>query len=226
MTSSPRPRAASRDTEAWLRDLRGEGRARDRAILDLRDYLLRAVLVYLTRHRADLRAFDFAELQQFAEDWAQLAVLQVLDKLDAFEGRSKFTTWAYRVAINLAAGELRRKRWADVSLDQLRDQESPDLGLLADTGAIEPEQVAARQLVWEAVGEVINSELSERQRTALTRVIIEGVPVEAVAEELGTNRNNVYKIVHDARKKLRRGLEQRSWGADDVLALFDANGEG
>lgn len=222
-----RPQGVKRETEDWLRDLGGgEGMARNDAILELRDYLLRAVLVYLTRHRSDLAGYDFEELRQFAEDWAQLGVMQVLDKLDTFQGRSKFTTWAYRVAINLAAGELRRKRWGNLSLEALQEAESPAISLQEDESAEEPEDRAARQEVWAVVRAIIDEDLTERQRTALTRVVIEGVPVERVAEQLETNRNNIYKIVHDARKKLRRELEARHWHADEVLGLFGAGAAG
>lgn len=209
--------------EQWLAGLRSTGRQREGAVGHLRDYLLRAILVYLIRHRSDLAHFDYEELQQLAEDWAQQALLQILDNLDSFRGDSKFTTWAYRVAINLAAGELRRKRWENVSLEGLAESDTSDLRLREDPAALQPEQAYAQVQIWEVVQSIIEQDLTERQRTALTRVIFEEVPVEVVAEELHTNRNNVYKIIHDARKKIRQALEQRHWSADDILGAFDGD---
>ena len=207
----------------WLADLDSTGPERDAAVSRLREYLLRAVLVYLTRHRSDLSGYDFEELRQLAEDWTQQALLQVLDKKDSFRGDSKFTTWAYRVAINLVAGALRRKRWANVSLDELTESESPDIGLRQDTSVPTPEAQTARAQVWEIITTVINDELTERQRIALTRCVFDGTPVEVVAEQLNTNRNNIYKIVHDARRRLKRELELRDWSADDVLQAFESS---
>jgi RNA polymerase sigma-70 factor (ECF subfamily) len=211
-----------RTNEQWLSDLQATGSRREAAVQDLRDYLLRAVLVYLTRHRTDVAMLEFSELQQLAEDWAQQGLLQVLDKLPTFRGDSKFTTWSYRVVINLVAGELRRKRWESVSLDALTESEQPDLRLREDTGQPSPETELARGEAWSAIQDVIEQSLTERQRTVLTRVVLDGVPVETVAEQMGTNRNNIYKIVHDARRKLRRELEARHWSAEDVLGTFES----
>lgn len=220
-TSRPTvPVNTTRSNEEWLADLQPGSPNNEQAISDLRDYLLRAVLVYLTRHRSDVAALDYEEIQQLAEDWAQQGVLQVLDKLPSFRGDSKFTTWAYRVVINLVAGELRRKRWETISLESLTDAEHPSSRLKEDSDQPSPEDEVTRSEVWEAIQAVITEDLTERQRTALTQVVLEGVPVETVAERMNTNRNNIYKIVHDARRKLRRELEQRHWSADDVMAAF------
>jgi RNA polymerase sigma-70 factor (ECF subfamily) len=210
----------ARTNDEWLTELGASGIVLDTAITDLREYLLRAVLVYLTRHRSDLSVFDYDELQQFAEDWAQQALIQVIDHRESFRGDSKFTTWAYRVAINLAAGELRRKRWDNLSLDTLTEAESPDVGLKEDTATPSPEDQIAREQIWDTIEDIIPHDLTDRQRPVVTRIVIEGVPVEIVADELDTNRNNVYKLMHDARKKLRGALESRGWAADDVLGAF------
>ncbi|MFN2116007.1 MAG: RNA polymerase sigma factor [Anaerolineae bacterium] len=214
------PRNHQRSNSEWLADLDPQSPQREAAIADLREYLLRAVLVYLTRHRSDLSVFDYDEIRQFAEDWAQQALIQVIDHRDTFRGDSKFTTWAYRIAVNLAAGELRRKRWENLSLDRLTEAEAPDISLREDTSAPPPEDLLSREQIWQTIQDVIQHDLTDRQRTVITRIIIEGVPVEVVADDLGTNRNNIYKLVHDARRKLKRALESRGWSADDVLSAF------
>jgi RNA polymerase sigma-70 factor (ECF subfamily) len=221
--SSSHP-ASNRDNDQWVADLRPGSAARDAAVRDLRDYLLRAILVYLIRHRSDLSVFDYDELRQFAEDWAQQALLQVLDNLPSFRGDSRFTTWAYRIAINLAAAELRRKRWENLSLEGMTESDAPDLALRQDTSTPSLETQVTREQVWAEIESIIETELTDRQRTALTRIVLQGVPVEVVAEELDTNRNNLYKILHDARRRLRRSLESRGWSADDVLRPFESNG--
>ena len=212
--------SSDRDNDSWLADLQSTGRRRDRAILDLREYLLRAVLVYLTRHRSDLASLDYDELRQLADDWAQLAVLKILDQIGGFRGDSKFTTWAYRVAINLVAGELRRKRWSNVSLEALTESEHPDRRLTLDDSGPSPESSVTREMAWDAIMEAIENDLTERQARVLRRVVLDGADVEVVAVELETNRNNIYKLVHDARKKLKRAMLDRNWSAEEILAAF------
>jgi RNA polymerase sigma-70 factor (ECF subfamily) len=218
------PDQPQRSNADWLYELRATGTVRDAAIADLRAYLLRAVLIYLTRNRSDLVGFHYDELRQLAEDWTQEALVQVLANLDGFRGDSKFTTWAYRIAINLVAGELRRKRWENVSLEALTESDSPDLSLKIDDTTVTPEASLTRVQVWSAIQAVIDTDLTERQRTVLTEVVFQGVPIEVVAESLDTNRNNIYKIVHDARKKMKQSMEARGWSAEDVLAAFAGPG--
>jgi RNA polymerase sigma-70 factor (ECF subfamily) len=196
-------------------DLRAE------ALADLRDYLLRAVFLYLDRHRQDLIELDRRELEHLAEDFSQEALLQILDKLDTFRGESKFTTWAYRFVINVAAGELRLHRWRTLSVEALLgDQEVSRSSLFVDREAPDPETLAARNRILDLIVEIINQELTERQRFALVNVHFQGVPVVEVARRLETTPNNVYKLVHDARIKIKRGLERRHYSRADVLAIF------
>jgi len=213
-----RPRA----NEQWLADLRDKD-ARAEALAELREYLLRAVFLYLDRHREDLSHLDRQEIEQLAEDFAQEALLRILDNLDTFRGESKFTTWAYRFVINVAAGELRLHRWRTLSLDTLaREQEVPLFTFMSDQQAPDPETVAARRRIMDLLYDLIDHDLTERQRFALINVHFQGVPVPVVARELGSTPNNVYKLIHDARKKLKRGLERHHYSEADVLAIFGA----
>lgn len=210
-----------RSNEEWLRALRGGGVLQQEALQDLRDYLLRAVFVYLSRHRSDLSHFHHDELRQLAEDWTQDAVLAIVDKLDTFRGQSKFTTWTYRFVINLAAGELRRRRWSARSLDTLAEEgELAPLSFIEDTRAQDPERAAQQEEVWATIRRVIDEELTDRQRTAFTGLVLKGMPMDEVAKRLGTNRNNIYKIMHDARKKLKKHLIEYGLSQEYILTLF------
>ena len=66
---------------------------------------------------------------------------------------------------------------------------------------------------------VIDEELSERQQTALVAEL-RGMPQEEIGRRLGINRNAVYKLGHDARKKLKRGLEASGFDAEQIRAAF------
>jgi RNA polymerase sigma-70 factor, ECF subfamily len=208
-----------RSSEQWVAELL-DREARTKALVDLREYLLRAVYVYLNRHRDDVSHLDRRELEQLAEDFVQDALLQILDKVDTFRGESKFTTWAYRFVINVAATELRLHRWRTLSLERLVSDDIPLFTFVGDERAPDPETVAVRNQILDLMGRIIREDLSERQRFALVSIHFQGVPVPVVARELETSPNNVYKLVHDARKKLKQGLERFHYSEADVLAIF------
>jgi len=184
---------------------------------DLRQWLARRLFFYL-RSRSDLDKLADSEIQDLAEDFVQDTLLQIRAKLEQFEGRSKFTTWAGKIAVHQALGELRRARWRDFSLDSLIGESDFTPSFLvneADPDA--PDRAVERAETMRAVAEVINEELSERQRAALVALMVEGVPMDVVADRLGTNRNALYKLLHDARKRLRSRLEDRGYNIETLL---------
>ncbi len=207
-----------RSNEVWIADLHAEGVRRDTAIEDLLVWLRRRLFYYL-RERSDLRDLGEEELQQLAADFTQDSVLIILQKLDQFEGRSKFTTWAAKIAVHQALGELRRARWRDVSLDALTAEGQPDFSFLASDSAT-PEERTLRQAVVDTVLDVLQHELSDRQRQALYSRLVLGIPIELLAEQLETNPNALYKLLHDARKRLKNRLRERGISPEEVLATF------
>jgi RNA polymerase sigma-70 factor (ECF subfamily) len=210
-----------RGNAEWVADLSSDER-RSEALADLRKYLLRAVFVYLERHRPDLAHLERRDLEHLAEDFTQDALLRILDRLDTFRGESKFTTWAYRFVINIAASELRLHRWRTISIESLTvDQaEVSLLAFLSDEAVPDPETAAARSQIVALVQRVIEEELTERQRLALVGVHFRGVPVTEVARLLDTTPNSVYKLVYDARRKLKAALQRHHYSERDVLAIF------
>lgn len=214
----------ARSNDDWLSDLQAEGVSRDAAVQDLREYLLKTVFLYYHRRRSDLSHLARDELAQMAEDAAQDALLKILDKLDTFRGDSKFTTWAYRIAVNQAAGDLRRRRWDNVSLDAITEQAEetlpPLLDTLRDPTAGDPDSRVIRDRIWELISDVIDNEFTERQRTVFLSQYFHGVQPATIAEQLGTNRNNIYKIAHDARVKLKDRLLKLGLSQDEILAAF------
>jgi RNA polymerase sigma-70 factor (ECF subfamily) len=214
----------NRSNEEWLRELRADGTSEQaEAIEDLRLYLLRAVLYFFSQSPGELRGLARNEIEQVAQDLAQDALLTILKNLDEFRGESKFTTWAYRFAINMSLVEARRLRWKNVSLDRMLEQtELPDFQF-EDESAPDPGRAAEQQEVWETVRQVIENELTERQRAILTAVVFDDVPVDVVTQQFDMNRNAVYKMVHDARAKLKKRLEERGFDVDEILNLFGSS---
>jgi len=206
----------------WLNALRDAGPVQEQALQELRGYLVRAAVTYLERRRGRLAELDSADLLQLAQDLAQEALLEVLTKLDAFRGESRFTTWAYKFVINLGAEELRRRRWQSVSLEAPLPIEDlpPLIDSLSNRESPDPEQALLRKSVWETLRRIIADDLTERQRMALVTLIIQDAPVKEVAQLLKTTSNNVYKILHDARKKLKRRLLEEAITPEYVSDLF------
>ena len=201
-----------------MADLTSQGQAREQALADLRQRLLAGLRRGLTQW---LEPFS-DELEALAEEATQEALLRILDRLDTFEGRSQFTTWAYKVAIHLALSDLRRKQWQDVSLEAMLEPEpgqAPSLSISDDQPG--PEAVVERRDLMAHVGEIVRDELTDEQLAMMEAITIRGVPMEALAQKLGIKRNALYKRMHDARLRLKRRLMLEGLDPDDVLAAFE-----
>ncbi len=150
-------------------------------------------------------------------------MLRILDNLDTFEGRSRFTTWAHKITLRLALTELRRKRWEDVSLESLIDTEEGQatVGLMADTG-VGPELATEQADLMRSVERIILEELTDKQRTAMIASHIHGMPLDEVARRMDMNRNALYKLLHDARLRLKKRMAEEGLSPEDVLAVFES----
>lgn len=212
-----------RTNEEWLHELASTGQEQAVAIADLRTYLLRAALYTFSRHRSDLGQRTYDEIEPLAEDCAQEALVAILKHLHEFRGDSQFTTWAYKFAVNLALVTARHERWKSVSLDQLLDEtEVTDWPIRDKSTAVDPDRPALREEVWTALRDTINHDLTDRQRQVLKAMVFDDVPMDEVVRHLGTNRNAVYKLLHDARRRLKARLEARGFDAAEMIGLFSA----
>lgn len=190
-----------RDNTEWVEALQGEGLFREAALSDLRAILLNGL-----RSALNSRS-DFSD--SLADDFVQDSLLRILRSLDQFQNRSRFVTWAMAIAIRVGLTEMRKRRWRDVSLETL----------VADTG-FEPSAAAAttvnteRQPIIDAMYRIIGSDLTDKQRTVLLAEI-KGMAQEEIARQMGTSRNALYKLSHDARQRLKQGLEKVGFTAQD-----------
>ena len=204
------PMCAPRENAIWIRDLRAGGPVQAEAITDLRGLLLRG-LARSFQARGDLD-------QAFLEDVVQQALVHILGHLEQFQGRSRFTTWAMAIAVRLAMSALRRKRWQDVSLESMTAPIERALALHRDDTA-SPVQHAEQHAIVETLRRLIDEALTEKQWLALTAEL-GGMPLEEIARRMGSNVNAVYKLLHDARQRLKRGLETAGYTAEDVQSAF------
>ena len=208
----------TRTNEAWLSELRSSGSTREDALEDLRSVIQKGLPYALSRWLSP----EQPQFNSLVEEVTQETLLRVLDQLGTFEGRSQFTTWVHKIAVRIALTELRRKRWRDASLDELTENEElpPPPGLLADPQA-GPETSAERADMMVRVRRIIDEELTERQRQALLLLGVQDMPMEDAARKLKTNRNALYKLLHDARLRLKNRLLMEDINAHEVLALFE-----
>lgn len=213
-----------RTNEEWLADLRGTPEVQARALEDLQVRLQRGIFYYLSRERSDLSGVSNHELTQMSEDLAQDATLRVVENLDSFRGDSLFTTWATRIAVRVAISEMRRARYKDFSLDEMTA--NGDVLALSGGSPVAsvqppaPERAAEQAEILARIQKALDDVLTERQQQALIAVAVRGVPLEVVAEQMNTNRNALYKLLHDARRKLKTHLESQGLSMDYVLNLF------
>jgi RNA polymerase sigma-70 factor, ECF subfamily len=215
--------ANTRNNQEWLNELSASGSIQDAAISDLRELLLRAALYFFSRNLGDFRGLERHEILQRAEDCAQDALIAVMDHLPDFRGDSKFSTWAYKFAINIAMMMARRERWKQVSLDELALTEDTTIFqrfMQELTNATTPEHSTLQSEGQRIIQDVIAHELTERQRQVLVMMVIHEVPLDEVVRHFDTNRNAVYKMLHDARHKLKAGLNASGFDVTEMLTLF------
>jgi RNA polymerase sigma-70 factor (ECF subfamily) len=206
--STQMPDSAAPD---WVEQLRAGGARGQAAVTELHALLLKAARFEVGRRSAELSHLRGGDQEDLAQQAADDALMAVLGKLDEFRGESRFTTWAYKFALLEAAVKVRRRSWQgrEIPLAEEAWSALADAGAAAGRGAEDAELFAALR-------EEIERSLGPRQREVLVAVALNGVPIDVLAERLGSTRGALYKNLHDARRKLRHALAERGFqvGAD------------
>jgi RNA polymerase sigma-70 factor (ECF subfamily) len=199
------PAAAHLDAESreWVRSLRAEGAEREDAVSRLHALLLKAARFELARRRSGLPHLRGGDLDDIAVEAADDALMSVLRRLDDFRGASRFTTWVYKFALYEAAVKLRKREW------QGREIPLEAEGWESFAGGGAPDAEAEQRELFETLRAAIEVVLTPHQREVLIALAVNGVPIDVLAERLGTNRGALYKTLHDARRKLRDHLTER-----------------
>ena len=207
-----------RTNQQWLHELRATGPTHNKALADLRQVLLNG----LQRGVLNRISTTAPEFETQAEDFAQEALLRILDNLDSFAGRSRFTTWAHKIATSVVYTELRRKRWGDPSLDAMMESErgvyTPRF--TADP-APDPDLAAEQNELLQRINYLIQEALTDKQRTALVASVIDGQSGSEVADMMGMKANAVYKLIYDARARLKTLLLEEGLTPEEILNSFD-----
>jgi RNA polymerase sigma-70 factor, ECF subfamily len=186
--------------------LRAQGPAREAALAELHALLLRGAYHELRR-----RQVQWEELDDLANQAADDALAAILTKLDSFRGASRFTTWAYKFVLLEAGVKARRRAWQHREV-VLEDE---SWRRLADHAPGAHQTLEESELL-KAITAAMESALSPRQREILVALAIDGVPVDVLAERLGSTRGALYKSLHDARRKLRAALAEAGYDLREV----------
>ncbi len=192
----------------WLRDLAGGGPEYAAAVRRLHELLLRTALYEVRRRPTTVSG---PELTDIAHQAASDAMLAIIRKLPEFRGESRFTTWAYKFAVLEVSNKLGRHYWRNPPV-RLGDA---DWDSLPDRIGIEPDAQAEYAELLDAIRQAVRTELTDHQRRLFVAVVVNGVPLDALVAELGVSRNTIYKVVFDARRKIRAALVANGY-LDDI----------
>jgi RNA polymerase sigma-70 factor, ECF subfamily len=200
----------------WLDQLRSEGAEHDKAVARLHALLLRAARFEVARRRPTLPHLRGNDLDDIALQAADDALMSVLARLDDFRGLSRFTTWAYKFALLEAAVKLRKRAWQgrEVPLE-------PETWSLFSSAGLEPDAEAEQTELLTTLQSAINEVLTTHQRRVLVALALNGVPIDVLAARLNTTRGALYKTLHDARRKLRKHLEESGLSLDPLEETND-----
>ena len=200
------------ESAAWLRRLRADAGERQTAESELHARLVRIALAEV-RRRSARTPVNGQELDDVANQAADDAMLAILAKLGDFRGESRFITWAYRFVILEVSSKLGRHYWRDppVALDAAQWERLP-----ARFG-LDPERHAEAAHLMAEVRRIVDEELTAHQRRIFVAIVVDEIPLDALAAKIGAERNAIYKVIFDARRKIRRSLVANGYLDDPGL---------
>ena len=204
------------ESREWVTALCADGAVRDDALSRLHGLLLGAARFEVARRRPTLAHLRGNELEDIANEAADDALMSVLRRLDDFRGESRFTTWVYKFALLEAAVKLRRRAWQgrEVPIE-------PESWAVLASQTAAPHDEAAQTELLTALRGAIQEVLTQHQRDVLVALALNGVPIDVLAERIGTTRGALYKTLHDARRKLRRHLIVAGFRLDGWLEVIE-----
>jgi RNA polymerase sigma-70 factor (ECF subfamily) len=198
-------------SEHWVRTLTGTGPERERQLARLHELLLKIAKGEVRRRGGQLR-ISGPELDDLAYQAAADALLAILRKLGQFRGDSRFTTWAYKFVIFEVSAKIGRHFWRHPAVPM----DAAEWDRLADRFGLEPAAETERRDLAGAVRRAVDEHLTARQRRVFVAIVVNGVPLDALVIELGSTRGAIYKMMFDARRKLRAALAADGYLDDET----------
>ena len=184
----------------------------DEAVARLHETLLRVARSELARRHGQLNVSG-PELDDLAHQAAADAMLAIMAKLGQFRGESKFTTWAFKFVMFEVSAKIGRHFWRRPPVALTTE----DWDRLPDRFGFDPAGESERRDFVRAVRRAVQEDLTEHQRQIFVTLVVDGVPLDALAEKLGSSRNAIYKTMFDARRKLRASLVANGYLDDEAV---------
>jgi RNA polymerase sigma-70 factor, ECF subfamily len=203
---------AAEPPDEWVAALASDGAGRDDAVARLHGALVRVARSELNRRHGQLNVSG-PELDDLAHQAAADAMVAIMARLDQFRGESQFTTWAYKFVMFEVSAKIGRHFWRrpPVALS------AEDWDRLPDRFGFDPAGESERRDFVRAVRRAVDEDLTDHQRRIFMTLVLDGVPLDALAEKLGTSRNAIYKVMFDARRKLRASLVANGYLHDEPV---------
>ncbi|MGH8995562.1 MAG: RNA polymerase sigma factor [Acidimicrobiales bacterium] len=195
------------DVDALFEHLHSTGPGFVEAVERLHGLMLRAARHQLTRMPAACSRLGAAGIDEIANQAADEATVAALGKMDSFEGRSRFSTWAYKFGVLHALSSANRAAWRDRNLP-LDAVSEPPAKTLSPEASLEEAEMSS------ILSAAISKSLTPHQRDVIIALILNDVPIDALAEQMGLTRNALYKVLYDARKRLRSILQAQGYLTD------------
>jgi RNA polymerase sigma-70 factor, ECF subfamily len=199
------------DSAEWMATLSAGGVEQEAALARLYELLVR-IARSETRRRVRQLSVTGPELDDLAHQAAADALMAITAKLGHFRGESRFTTWAYKFVMFEVSAKIGRHFWRRTGVPMAAE----DWDKLPDRFGLEPAREAEWRDLADAVRHAVDEELTQRQRQVFVAIVLNGVPLDALAAELGSTRNAIYKTMFDARRKLRAALAAKGYLDDDI----------
>jgi RNA polymerase sigma-70 factor, ECF subfamily len=204
--------APDAETADWVRALSADRAEREQAAARLHEMLLRVARAETRRRSGQLR-ISGPELDDLAHQAAADAVVAIIAKIGEFRGESRFTTWAYKFVMSNVSGKIGRHFWRHPQVPM----DTADWERLPDRFGLDPACESEWRDLARALRQAVEEELTEHQRRIFTAIAVNGVPLDALAVELGSSRNAIYKTMFDARRKLRARLVANGYLPEDPV---------
>jgi RNA polymerase sigma-70 factor (ECF subfamily) len=165
-------------------------------------------LVARYQARAYRLAWSIVRNAEDARDVSQEAFIRVYQSAGSFDGRSKFSTWFYRILVNLCVDHRRKHRWWERWAPDAGDPESNESLLDRQPAPSEdPADAIGRERtlkrLWEAVGR-----LTPQQQAAVILRVQEELPTPEIAAALKCSEATVRVHLHRALVTLRKTMER------------------
>ncbi len=173
---------------------------RDEAAFDL--------LVARYQERAHRLAWSMLRNAEDARDVSQEAFIRLYEAAGSFRGQSKFSTWFYRLLVNLCLDHKRKHRWWKLWVRDEGDDRSDSLLERQPAPAVDPTDKLNREQTMKALGEAVDR-LAPRQRAAVMLRVQEDMATYEIAKVLKCSEATVRVHLHRALTTLKKTVEKR-----------------